>query len=556
MTLPFLTPLVPSVGISCLKSYLQKEGYKVTTVDGMTNNDLKRICYEYFDTLRSFIPVKQQGYYYNIALDVMLNHFMAYINKEKNPGYYEELIEQLIYNNFYVKANRDEIMQIDNITSLFYDELKKYVVHLIDKISPSILGFSIYKGTLAASVYTGRLVREIAPDMEILLGGTIFSQELFPGSPNFNRFLENESFFDKIFIGESEILFLEYLNKNLDAGKKVYTLSNIDNKLLDLDNVALPDYSDFDMSSYLMLPMFTSRGCIYKCSFCAETIYWKKYHKKTVHKVADDFENLSTKYSKNLFILTDCLINPLIDGLSETLTARKKQFYWDVYIKVDKNICDFSKVIKWRKAGFYRARLGIESGSQRLLDIIDKKITVEQIKQSIVNLANAGIKTTTYWISGHPDETEEDFSQTLMLLEELQDYIFEAECDPFRYFHTGQVNAKDWLEKNNNYHLYPNYATDMLLMQTYCLNTSPSREEIYERNFRFKEKCVSLGIPNPYSIGEIIDADKRWKELHKNSVPSIMELNNKVPLAMEEEQIQGLSKAVNTGEFESDFNFG
>jgi radical SAM superfamily enzyme YgiQ (UPF0313 family) len=221
-------------------------------------------------------------------------------------------------------------------------------------------------------------------------------------------------------------------------------------------------------------------------------------------------------------VLTDCLINPVVTDLAKELIRRGLKVYWDVTLKVDRKTCDPEYTMLWRRGGFYRARLGIESGSQQLLNIIDKKITIQQIKKSLINIASAGIKTTAYLIAGHPGETEEDFQKTLDLVEELQDYIYEVECDPFRFYYTGQVNTGIW---NNKRLLYPEDDTNMMLIQTWILDEYPPRQVIYERGCRLKAHCKKLGIPNPYSVREIHEADQRWKRLHKNAVPALWELN-------------------------------
>lgn len=555
MTLPFLTPLIPPMGISCLKGFLQAHGYNIKTLDVMANMEIREICYLYFDTLQGYIPEKKQGHFFNVGLDVLFNHFMAHLNY-KDEQKYIELVNRLVFNNFFVDIDEKKVLQLNKIVETFFSKLEEYLTQLFNQEKPTILGLSVYKGTLAPSLFAGKLLKEMSPGVKVLIGGTIFSQELFPDTPNFNLFLEKAPFIDKIFIGESEHLFLKYLKGQLPGNKKIYTLKEIDDQLVDLNNLPLPDFSDFNLSSYPLLPAFTSRGCIYRCSFCAETVYWKRYNRKNTRKVADEFAELFQKYGKRLFVLTDCLINPLVKDLSEELIKRDLKVYWDVYIKVDKHVCRQENTLLWRRGGFYRARLGIESGAQHILNIIDKKITVEQIKSALRSLASAGIKTTTYWIAGHPGETEEDFQQTLDLLEELQDCIFEAECDPFRYFYTGQVNAEEWLKEKGNQFLYAEDATDMLLTQTYSLNAYPPREVIYHRQCRFKEHCKKLGIPNPYSISDLIEADKRWKTLHKNAVPPVMELNN-APNNYEGEnfKVKRIYTGRNTQEDDTGFNF-
>ena len=555
MTLPFLTPLIPPMGISCLKGYLEENGYHVKAVDVMSNMEIRELCYIYFDTLQGYIPEKKQGHFFNVGLDVLYNHFMAHVNY-KDEQKYIELVKILVSRNFFVEIPDEKVREINSLVGRFFSKLSGYLIALFNREKPTVFGISVYKGTLAASYFAARLIKEKFPGIKIVMGGAIFSQELFPGTPNFNHFLEKAPFIDKIFIGESETLFLKYLRGELPDDKRVYTLKDINDRLLDLNTVPLPDYSDFNLSSYPLLAGFTSRGCIYRCSFCAETVYWKRYNRKNTKKVTDEFEELIRKYGRWLFVLTDCMINPLVTTLSQEIINRHLNVYWDVYIKIDKQVCDPDQTLLWRRGGFYRARLGIESGSQKVLDIIDKKITLQQIKDGLCSLASAGIKTTTYWIAGHPGETEEDFQQTLDLLEELQDSIFEAECDPFRYFHTGQVNAEEWLKQKGNRLLYPEEATDMLLTQSYSLNAHPQREIIYDRQCRFKEHCKKLGIPNPYSISGLIEADKRWQKIQPNAVPTIMELNNNPEKYLgENEQVTRIFSAHSNQSEDVDFGF-
>ncbi|UCH92155.1 MAG: radical SAM protein [Candidatus Aminicenantes bacterium] len=555
MTLPFLTPLIPPMGISCLKGYLEENGYRVKTVDVMSNMEIRELCYLYFDTLQGYIPEKKQGHFFNVGLDVLYNHFMAHVNY-KDEQKYIALVKILVSQNFFVQVDDEKVRELNGIVGMFFSQLARYLIELFNREKPAVLGLSVYKGTLAASYFAARLIKEKFPGIKIVMGGTIFSQELYPGTPNFNYFLEKASFIDKIFIGESETIFLKYLRGELTDDKKVYTLKDIDDRLLDLNTVPLPDYSDFNLSSYPLLPGFTSRGCIYRCSFCAETVYWKRYNRKSAQKVTDEFEELIRKYGRRLFVLTDCMINPLVTPLSQEIIKRNLKVYWDVYIKIDRQVCDPDQTLLWRRGGFYRARLGIESGSQKVLDMIDKKITLQQIKDGLRSLASAGIKTTTYWIAGHPGETEEDFQQTLDLLEELQDSIFEAECDPFRYFHTGQVNAEEWLKQKGNRLLYPGEATDMLITQSYSLNAYPPREIIYDRQCRFKEKCKKLGIPNPYSIRDIMTADRRWQKIQPNAVPAIMDLNNNPEKYLgENENVIRIYAARNNQVEDVDFDF-
>jgi radical SAM superfamily enzyme YgiQ (UPF0313 family) len=186
--------------------------------------------------------------------------------------------------------------------------------------------------------------------------------------------------------------------------------------------------------------------------------------------------------------------------------------------------------------------------------MIGKQITPQMIAATVSALAYAGIKTTTYWVIGHPGETEEDFQQTLDLVEQLKNDIWQAEPAPFDYYYSGQAAQHEWAKKRRL--LYPDWATDMLLVQSWILDLEPSREVAYQRVFRFGEHCRKLGIPNPYTLHEVHQADERWKQLHKNAVPSILEFRNTKQYIEENKSIKGCCYAThNQEQYEGDFGF-
>ncbi len=78
----------------------------------------------------------------------------------------------------------------------------------------------------------------------------------------------------------------------------------------------------------------------------------------------------------------------------------------------------------------------------------------------------------------------------------------------------------------NKISLYPEDLQNILVFQTWLLDCQPNRDVIYERMNRFVAHCRKLGIPNPYSMHDIFQADERWKKLHKNAVPPLVEFKN------------------------------
>lgn len=523
MLLPFWAPLNPPLGISCLKSALKEEGYKVKTIDANVETELWEMHRTYLDTLQRFIPESKQGNFYMVGYDVFMNHLMADINYDTDERY-TQLIKILIQSNFFVELPDDQVEELKNVVKEFYRRFRQYLMVLLLKERPSIVGLTVYGVTLAPSLFACKLIKKTLPHIKTLIGGGIFADQLAVTSVNFQQLVQRTPYIDKIFVGEGENLFLKYLRRELPEDQKVYTLRDIDYHLMDLSSVKLPDFSDLEAQNYTMMASFASRSCPYQCSFCSETVQWGKYRKKDATQVADELISLYNTYHQRIFILGDSLVNPIVADLAREMIERGQPVFWDGYLRADEPVCDPENTALWRRGGFYRARLGIESGSPHVLELMNKKITPEQIKAAIASLAQAGIKTTTYWVIGHPGETEEDFQQTLDLITECKDNIYETDYHPFYYFPTGQVNSAVWEQERGSTPLYPEEYLDMLMVQTWNLNCEPSREVVYDRVCRFEQHIKKLGIPNPYSLHDIFLADQRWSALHENAVPPLMGL--------------------------------
>jgi radical SAM superfamily enzyme YgiQ (UPF0313 family) len=250
--------------------------------------------------------------------------------------------------------------------------------------------------------------------------------------------------------------------------------------------------------------------------------------------------------------MTDSLVNFTVTDLARELIKRDVSLYYDAYYRVDNNAANIENTMLWRRGGLYRVRFGAESGSQRILDLMGKKITPNQIKAVVSAFAGAGIKTTTYFVVGHPGETEEDFQETLNLIEEMKNDIYQAEVNTFQYFSTTQSGSDKWAPYRKL--LYPGKARESLIFEFWTLDIEPLRQEAYRRMFRFVEFCERLGIPNPYSLDEYIKADERWEKLHRYAAPSLYRFLSKKEYIDENKKIKNYLLAKNTRKTEDDFN--
>lgn len=523
--LPYWTPMIPPMAVAYLKGYLQPRGYDVTTFDLNIEMPFKELYNRYFDTLKSFIPVNKRGNFYNIGHDLLQNHMAAHMHREYGVDYIQ-LVRKLVYETYFCTLDDEQIHVINSIWDEFYTLLEEHLNNLLDEVKPDVFGLTAYVHTFPASLFAFKLAKKKNPAIKTVMGGGIFIWQFPVGSSEFNYLLERtEDYLDKIIVGEGQQILYKYLEGELDDSKRVYTLADVGGRALEVDSVGLPDYSGLKMDFYPYIATFGSRSCPNQCSFCTVSRFHGEYIQKEAAQIVSEIMELrKAHHGRQLFFMVDSLVNRILPELTPELAKSETAIYYDGYLRVDDAVCDIENTLQWRRGGFYRARIGAESGSQRVLDLIDKRITLDQTRAALTSLAQAGIKTTTFWIVGHPGETEEEFQMTLDFIEELKDYIYEAEFNPFFYFYDNQTKGDEWAEKR--YLLYPESARPMLISQTWALDLEPSREETYSRLNRFIHHCKKLGIPNPYTMNEIQMADERWKRLHRNAAPSLVELED------------------------------
>jgi radical SAM superfamily enzyme YgiQ (UPF0313 family) len=526
MLQPNWTPQIPPLGIATLKGYLRSQGYdNVKTVDMNIDPRVEEHRTLYLNLLKEMIPEPKRGNFYNIGNTVLRNHMMVHRTGDETGTV--EVVRELIERNYIHMVTASEAAALDREVGQYYRTLAELQDRILETEQPEVLGISVYSDTLPASLLAFRRAKEYNPAIRTVMGGGIFADQLAPGTPDYDYFLERNPWIDKMIIGEGEHLFYRYLEGLLPGGERVYTREHNNGEILDINSLPAPDFTDTDHEYYPSQAAAASRSCPFQCAFCSETVQWGRYRKKDASKIAAQLEAQRRANGGQLFLMGDSLLNPVAGDLARELTESESAIYWDGYLRADKEVCDPETTIAWRKGGYYRARLGLESGSQRILELMGKRITLQQIKEALGSLANAGIKTTTYWVIGYPGETEEDFRQTLELIAEMRTEIYEAECNPFNYFVKGQVKSGKWENGENVVPLYPGIDRERLMIRTWRLEGEPGREETMARVARFVRHVREQGIPNPYALKEIDDADRRWQELHRNAVPPHIHFKNK-----------------------------
>jgi anaerobic magnesium-protoporphyrin IX monomethyl ester cyclase len=212
--------------------------------------------------------------------------------------------------------------------------------------------------------------------------------------------------------------------------------------LTDLDQIPIPDYSDFPWEKYpeRVIPYTTARGCSWsKCDFCSDVKYvnGRTFRSFSIDRIISELGSLSEKHQTNLIAFTDLKLNSNVEvwnGLIERLPTTMDNPQWTCSVHVDtrtKNGLDLATLKKARAAGLCRISFGLESGSQRLLDFMNKGTEVNRLQQFIRDVCEAGISLRTTMFVGYPYETVEDLQKTQTFLEANFQYFDRIKLNRF-----------------------------------------------------------------------------------------------------------------------------
>ncbi len=238
---------------------------------------------------------------------------------------------------------------------------------------------------------------------------------------------------------EGELTFLELLRrieskKNFEGvlgttfrGSDGKIIRNEDRPfLLDLDSLPSPAYHLLPLDSYhrmgkTIFPIVTSRGCVQWCDFCSTVrMFGRGYRVRSSKKVVDDMEMLHNKYGQSQFTFYDDAFTVNRQHTLELcadIKARKLDVIWDCETRVD--AVDKELLEKMHDAGCITVWFGVESGSERILDQMHKKIKPEGVRAAFKMSQKAGMMTIASAVIGFPGETEETAWETINFINSL-----------------------------------------------------------------------------------------------------------------------------------------
>jgi len=406
------------------------------------------------------------------------------------------------------------------VEKIDYPELRKK----IEEKKPDMVGITAMTFTLIDVLKTAKMTKEINPKTITVVGGphpTIYPKETA-------KFKE----IDFCIIGEGERPIVELI-KNIDNLEKLKQIKGIAFKnkeeiinngqsefINNLDELPFParrlvsykKYFSSISSNFPITNMFTSRGCPYNCLFCDRPQLGKNFRARSAKNVVDEMEECQKMGIKEIFIYDDTfgVDRERVLDICEEITKRNLRIAWDVRTRV--NTVDEEILIKMKKAGCERIHYGVEAGTQKILDVLRKGITLEMVEKTFKLTQKIGIRAEGYFMIGSPTETKEDILQTIQFMKKIKpDYVHITLVTPFPATDLYRLGLK---EKVLPYDYWQKFAENPTAdFKPYFWEKELSREQLFSL---LKKAYRSFYLRPNYIFKKIIQL-KSGKDLLKKA---------------------------------------
>jgi radical SAM superfamily enzyme YgiQ (UPF0313 family) len=380
-----------------------------------------------------------------------------------------------------------EIVDINSVSS---DPTFRDVPDAIIERNPDVVGFSAWCNFYLDLIRFAGVVKEQNPHVKILFGGVHAScvdretLEVFPQVDVVVRG-ECDHTISRIIASLDDREALQNVPGLTfrNAGKIVRTPDS--HPVADLNELPLPDYSLFpSVGSLDYIPIDVGRGCPFRCSYCVSNkMAQGKFRQRTVESVIEivktviaDFGAKRLRFEHDLLTLNR---NWILD-LCDALIREKMGIRWGCLSRID--TVDDEALSKMAEAGCDEIFFGIETGSPRMQQIVNKHLKLDRASQVVRKACELGMLATSGFIVGFPQERMEDVAQTMRLMLEFH---FAGDTDeiethlrllvPFPgsplYEKYGNSLAID--QHLSDFSVYPSTSVDMEFIKKYPEVFSP-----------------------------------------------------------------------------------
>ncbi len=318
----------------------------------------------------------------------------------------------------------------------------------IEESKPDVVGISM----ISTKLQSGLKVAEIAKKMGV--------ERVIAGGPHVTIFPKDaleSNYVDSVVLGEGEEVFERALVERVVKADRIRDIKSLvwpaRETLIGVENYRSDDLG-FGNSS---------RGCSGSCNFCcSESLWGKSVRMRDIKDFVAELDSVHENYGTNKFYVVDdtfTLGKKRVESFCDSI--RNRGYEWSCLTRVDK--FDKSMLEQMAGSGCSMIKVGIESGSQKVLDLMNKKTSVEQVEAAANLLNEHPMPWLAYIMVGVPGETSCDVDKTMELIDKVRpSYVSAAIYTP--YPGTGfskQENGLDFAREEANHHSMKVLAGDV-----------------------------------------------------------------------------------------------
>ena len=316
----------------------------------------------------------------------------------------------------------------------------------LERLQPDVIGITSTTLTYKSATEIVQAAKKACPNSLTIMGGphvTVLDDQSLNEQPEL----------DIIVRGEGELTLLELVDrisksnmKNLDRVLGITFRQNgqiiqtPDRPFIqNIDRLPYPAFKHFDVSKYRIfgktyLPVITSRGCPFQCTFClASKMCGRGFRARSPKNVVDELEYLRDMFGADAFSFYDDTFTfdrKRARDICKEMKNRKLDLQWDCRTRVDRISKEDLQILK--DANCQLIHFGVESGSQKMLNLMKKGTTVEQNAQAIKWAKDASISVAISVVVGYPGETPELLQETLDFMYKTRpDYVYMCVAIPY-----------------------------------------------------------------------------------------------------------------------------
>ncbi|MBI5643839.1 MAG: glycosyltransferase [Deltaproteobacteria bacterium] len=371
-------------------------------------------------------------------------------------GYQKGLNIGLAYLAGSLKKNNLTNVEVLDLNNVFPDMPEERLIQLIEKRGYNIIGFSIKTPTYKVASEVSRITRRHFPQIVHIAGGPHITL-------NYKEFIRENEQFDYLVVGEGEYSFVE-LCRMLASGKEypidgVVGRSEIHSSPLKVNFIPVLDelpYPDFDVFrgydfTDFEYPIVTSRGCPYMCTYCSVgLISGKRMRFRDVARVIEELRWAMRKFDTRKFNIIDD--NFTIDVkraklFCDRLIEEMQGFEWACGNGIRADRVDKELAEKMKRSGCRIVCIGVENADQRVFNTLKKGESLEDIKNGIGILKDAGIEVVGFFIIGLPGDNKKSSEMALK-------FVKESRLDSARFgilLPYPKTEVYDWIVENGRF---------------------------------------------------------------------------------------------------------